>query len=240
MNMQATRLLLFTDKPVLSESLKLTLNHGAFLPRVAENVEDAVSALDQWRPQLAVIDMDAGGVKLLDSIVARPPSGRLPAVALTRKNDLKSRIEFFNRGADDVLTLPFAPEELLARVVAVCRRTYGNGPRISPTVKVGELSIDVMNRKVNDGHHEIALTSLELALLYLLAANAGRPIARDEILTWLWGDDYVADSNVVDRHIRNLRLKLRNDWRRPKYIFTVPGRGYSFTRPDIRQPAEQH
>jgi DNA-binding response OmpR family regulator len=219
--------------------MKLTLNHGAFLPRVAENVDEAVASLDQWRPQLAVIDMDAGGAALLDSITARPPAARVPVVALTRMNDLKARIGFFNKGADDVLTLPFAPEELLARVVAVCRRAYGSGPRISPTVKVGDLTIDVVNRRVNDGHHDIPLTSLELGLLYLLAANAGQPLSRDEILNWLWGTDYVADSNVVDRHIRSLRLKLRNNWRRPRYIFTVPGRGYSFSRAAPRKPAER-
>ena len=72
------------------------------------------------------------------------------------------------------------------------------------------------------------LTGLEQSLLYLLAANAGRVVTRDEILDALWGVDYVADSNVVDRHIRNLRAKLQNDWRKPRFIATVPGRGYRF------------
>src|SRR5439155_6901614 len=79
------------------------------------------------------------------------------------------------------------------------------------------------------GGLELHLTSLEQNLLYLLAANAGRMLTRDEILDYLWGSDYAAESNVVDRHIRNLRAKLQNDWKRPRYIETVPGRGYRFT-----------
>jgi DNA-binding winged helix-turn-helix (wHTH) protein len=85
-----------------------------------------------------------------------------------------------------------------------------------------------MNRMVRAGTSELHLTSLEMSLLYLLAANAGRLLTRDEILDHLWGADYAAESNVVDRHIRNLRAKLQNDWHRPRFIATVPGRGYRF------------
>ena len=85
-----------------------------------------------------------------------------------------------------------------------------------------------MHRSVRTGGHELHLTSLEQNLLYLLAANAGQMLTRDEILDYLWGPDYAAESNVIDRHIRNLRAKLQNDWRRPRYIQTVPGRGYRF------------
>jgi len=81
---------------------------------------------------------------------------------------------------------------------------------------------------VRAGTSELHLTGLEQNLLYLLAANAGRLLTRDEILDALWGVDFVADSNVVERHVRNLRIKLQDDWRRPRYISTVPGRGYRF------------
>ena len=93
----------------------------------------------------------------------------------------------------------------------------------------------VEGTKKAPGETELHLTSLEQSLLYLLAANAGRLLTRDEILDYLWGIDYVAESNVVDRHIRNLRIKLQNHSRRPRYIATVPGRGYRFipTAPSI-------
>jgi DNA-binding response OmpR family regulator len=97
-----------------------------------------------------------------------------------------------------------------------------------PVLRLGDLEIDIRNRRVRAGNTELHLTSLEQSLLYLLAANAGRLITRDEILDYLWGADYVAESNVVDRHIRNLRVKLQHHPQLPRYIATVPGRGYRF------------
>ena len=117
------------------------------------------------------------------------------------------------------------------------RRTYGDLAVFSPTLKLGELEIDIVNRAVRVGGHELHLTSLEQSLLYLLAANAGKLLTRDEILDYLWGTDYAAESNVVDRHIRNLRKKLQDHWRRPQYIATVPGVGYRFVPTSADHPS---
>ena len=124
--------------------------------------------------------------------------------------------------------MPFSPEELVARVLAIMRRTYREPAAFTPALQVGELEIDILSRSVRIAGHELHLTSLEQSLLYLLAANTGRVITRDEILDYLWGVDFISESNVVDRHIRNLRAKLQNDWKRPRYIATVPGKGYRF------------
>jgi DNA-binding response OmpR family regulator len=96
----------------------------------------------------------------------------------------------------------------------------------------GALEIDLLHRRVRVEGVTLHLTALEQSLLYLLAANAGRLLTREEIVDHLWGVDFVAESNVVDRHVRNLRTKLRDDWRRPRYIATVPGRGYRFLPTD--------
>ena len=133
---------------------------------------------------------------------------------------------------DDLLSVPFSPEELVARVLAVLRRTSHDGAALRPVLRLGELEIDILHRRVRAGTSELHLTALEQSLLYLLAANAGRLLTRDEILDHLWGVDYAAESNVVDRHVRNLRAKLQNGWRRPRYIATVPGRGYRFLPTD--------
>ena len=93
-----------------------------------------------------------------------------------------------------------------------------------------------LHRSVRVGTAELHLTALEQSLLYLLAANAGPTVTRDEILDGLWGPDFVAGSNVVDRQVRNLRTRLRDDWRRPRFIATVPGRGYRFV-PTVRDAA---
>src|SRR3712207_499692 len=95
-------------------------------------------------------------------------------------------------------------------------------------IRFGELEIDILHRRVRVDGGDVHLTPLELSLLYLLAANAGRVLTRDEILDNLWGGDCAAESNVVDRQVRSLRAKLQDDWRRPRFIATIPGKGYQF------------
>lgn len=102
---------------------------------------------------------------------------------------------------------------------------------LTPVLRVGELEIDLLHRQVRVGGRVLHLTPLELSVLYLLAANAGQVVTRDEMLNSVWGGDYTAESNIVDHHVRNLRAKLQDDWRRPRYIATVPGKGYRFELP---------
>jgi DNA-binding response OmpR family regulator len=119
-------------------------------------------------------------------------------------------------------------------VIALVRRSYPDAAVFAPIIRMGELEIDILHRSVRSGSSELHLTALEQSLLYLLAANAGRVVSREEILDALWGQDYVAESNVVDRQVRNLRARLSDDWRRPRFIATVPGRGYRFL-PTMRE-----
>jgi DNA-binding response OmpR family regulator len=222
------RALLVIDQPVLADVVKLALNHGRFNTHLAQTAEDASTALSDYRPHLAVLDMDIAGSKILERF-ADPTreDGCLAVIALTRRGDLQTKLTAFERGADDVLTIPFPPEEFVARVLAIMRRTYRDAAVFTPVLRLGDLEIDILNRRVRAGDAELHLTPLEQSLLYLLAANAGRLLTRDQILDYLWGADYVAESNVVDRHIRNLRIKLQNHSRR-RYIATVPRRGYRF------------
>jgi len=187
--------------------------------------------IDRWHPHLAVVDMEFGGERLLARMAKQPAAGslpRVPCLGLTRRGDLRTKLDAFEQGVDDIMTVPFSPEELLARVLVISRRTYGSALPLVPVLKLGDLEIDILQRLVRAGTTELHLTSLEQSLLYLLAANAGRVMTREEILDGLWGVDYAAESNVVDRHIRNLRAKLQNDWRKPRFIATVPGQGYRF------------
>jgi two-component system, OmpR family, KDP operon response regulator KdpE len=223
------RTLLVIAEPVLADVVKLALNHGQYGTRVAKTTEEAGIAIMEWRPHLVVLDMEIAGSAILERLDdVKRQVGRLPVIALTRRGDLKTKLSAFERGVDDILTIPFSPEEFIARVLAVMRRTYVDAVVFSPVLRLGDLEIDILNRHVRAGSTELHLPPLEQNLLYLLAANAGRLLTRDEILNYLWGSDYVAQSNVVDRHIRNLRVKLRNHSRRPQYIAMVPGRGYRF------------
>jgi DNA-binding response OmpR family regulator len=230
------RVLLVLDHEVLAGVVELALAHvhGRFRARVAPDAAAAAAVLGEWRPHLAVVDMDLARGEMLARLgyTAPPSAARVPVVALTRRGDLKAKLEAFDQGVDDLLSVPFSPEELVARVLAVLRRASPAGAALRPVLRLGELEIDILNRRVRAGTSELHLTSLELSLLYLLAANAGRLLSRDAILDHLWGVDYAAESNVVDRHVRNLRAKLQDDWRRPRYIASVPGRGYRFLPTD--------
>jgi two-component system, OmpR family, KDP operon response regulator KdpE len=223
------KVLVVLDRPILIELIKMTLNHGVYITRTVASRRGIAAALTEWQPHLVILDMDLDGVRIMRLLGVTPVGGmHLPVIGLTRRGDLKTKLEAFEAGVDDILTVPFAPEELLARVIALVRRAYRDAVTFTPVIRLGELEIDILNRTVHSGASELHLTSLEQSLLYLLAANAGRVVTREEILDTLWGVDYVAESNVVDRQIRNLRARLQDDWRRPRFIATVPGRGYRF------------
>jgi two-component system KDP operon response regulator KdpE len=220
-------LLVINDKP-LANTIDLTLRHGHYVRRITETVNEAKSLIADWKPHLLVVDIDTeagAGIQLIDEARHQPPMG---VIALTRRSDLRGKLDAFERGADDYIGIPFVPDDLVARARAVIRRTHGSAGELVPRLRVGDLEIDVLNRKVLAGEHELHLTSLEQALLYLLAANAGSILTREQILDALWGTDFVIESNVVDRHVRALRAKLQNDWHKPRYIETVPGTGYRF------------
>jgi DNA-binding response OmpR family regulator len=227
-----TRVLIVLDQPVLAKLVKLTLSHGAFETRQAFHARDALLVLSQWRPHVVLLDMElegVDGVRVMERVgPAAPQTGQAPVIALTRRGDLRTKLLAFERGVDDIVVVPFSPEELLARIIALVRRSHQDAVAFAPVIRVGELEIDILHRTVRSGADELHLTALEQSLLYLLAANAGRVITREEIVDALWGSDYVAESNVVDRQVRNLRARLQDDWRQPRFIATVPGQGYRF------------
>lgn len=224
----ALSVLVVVDDAALTNVIDLTLRHGSYTREVATTVAEARTAIAQRPPQLLLVDIDIDDRKALDLIDDVRALDRIAVIALTRRSDLRGKMEAFDRGADDYIGVPFVPDDLVARMHAVTRRTQGVAAKMVPRVRIGDLEIDVLNRRVFAGTSELHLTSLEQALLYLLAANAGTVLTREKILDALWGTDFVVESNVVDRHVRSLRAKLQNDWRRPRYIETVPGAGYRF------------
>ena len=223
------RVLVLVDEPLFARVIRLTLDHGVYVTRTVQDVLDAAEMLEDWRPHLAIVDIDNGGDRLVQRMGRSGEGGtRIPVLALTRRADLQTRLMAFEQGVDDVMSVPFEPDELLARMLVITRRSYGAAVTLNPVLRFDELEIDILRRRVRVGSSELRLTGLEQSLLYLLAANADRVMTRDEILDALWGPDYTAESNVIDRHVRNLRVKLKNGWRTPRFIATVPGRGYRF------------
>jgi len=219
------------DRQLVVDLIELTLNHGLFVVSAATSLAEAEEILALLRPSLAVVDMDHDDSDaLLKRLGASNTLARstTPVLGLTRRGDLKTKLRAFDLGVDDILTTPFSPEELLARSIVVSRRATGTDRPIVPTIKLGEIEIDIVNRQVRAGDSVIHLSGIEQSLLYLLASRAGQVVTRDEILDAIWGTDFVAESNIVDRHVRSLRIKLQNDYRHPRFVATVPGQGYRF------------
>jgi DNA-binding response OmpR family regulator len=228
---ESRRALVLHDRQLVVDLIVLTLNHGVFAVRAAGSLAEAEAILAEWGPHMAVIDMDHDDSHALlqrlgvSSTLTRSAT---PVLGLTRRGDLKTKLHAFDLGVDDILTVPFSPEELLARSIVITRRATGTDRPIIPTIRLGEIEIDILSRQVRAGDSVIHLSGIEQSLLYLLASRGGRVVTREEILDAIWGTDFVTESNIVDRHIRSLRIKLQNDYRHPRFIATVPGQGYRF------------
>jgi two-component system KDP operon response regulator KdpE len=228
---EARRALVLHDRPLVVDLIELTLNHGLFTVRAASSLTEAERILQSWQPHMAVIDMDhddSGGLLKLLGASRTLTQSSTPALGLTRRGDLRTKLRAFDLGVDDILTMPFSPEELLARSMVITRRSLGPNHPIVPTIRLGDMEIDIVNRQVRAGDSVVLLSGIEQSLLYLLASRGGLVVTRDEILDAIWGADFVAESNIVDRHVRSLRVKLHDDYRAPRFIATVPGRGYRF------------
>lgn len=227
----ARRAMVLHERPLVVDLIELTLNHGLFVVRAAGDLADAETILAEWRPHMAIVDMDHDDAP--EVLIRLGASNTLrqsdtPVLGLTRRGDLPTKLRAFDLGVDDVLAMPFSPDELLARSIVISRRASGVERPIVPTITLGEIEIDIMHRLIRAGDSVIHLSGIEQSLLYVLASRSGRIVTREEILDSVWGTDFVAESNIVDRHIRSLRIKLQNDYRHPRFIATVPGKGYRF------------
>jgi DNA-binding response OmpR family regulator len=222
----ARRVLIMSNDVPIARVVDLSLSHAHFVRRLEQTLSATRTAIAEWRPDLLIVYVSDGEWRdLVGSDVA---GRRLPVIVLTRRSDIETKLMAFERGADDFLIVPFNPDELVARSAAVIRRAYGENVPLIPALKIGDLEVNLVTRRVRHGAEELHLTSLEQALLYVLAANAGAVLTRDQIIDAVWGAEHVPSSNVVDRHVRALRSKLRNGVHKARYIETVHGVGYRF------------
>lgn len=219
--------MLIVTNETLGSLISLTLQHGRYETQRSTNAEECQAILRDWAPHLAFIDLDLDE-QFIDIIGRGLSHGHTPIVALTRRRNTALKLSAFERGADDIVEVPFTLDEIVARPFALLRRAHGITVTIVPKIRLDGLEVDLIEQRVRVGGRELDLTPIQQTLLYLLAANAGRALSRADLLATIWGSEFEIESNVVDRHIRELRVKLGDDWRMPKYIETVPAAGYRF------------
>ncbi len=225
--MTKKNILVVDDERTLVKALKFTLEKEGFRVEEAFDGEEALQKVLAEPPDIIVLDLMLPGVDGFEVCRRIRKKMELPIIMLTARDDDIDKILGLELGADDYLTKPFNPRELVARIKAILRRT-GVEEELRKYIQVGALQIDLLRHKVRLNRREVELTAKEFALLGFLAANAGRVYSRDQLLERVWGENYPGDARTVDVHIRRLREKLEKDPGNPELIITVWGTGYKF------------
>jgi DNA-binding response OmpR family regulator len=224
------RVLVVEDEPIARDVLCLYLERGGFAVETAEDGEQALVAIRACRPDLVLLDLMLPRVDGME-VFRRLQDGDAPAVImLTARGEETDRIVGLELGADDYVTKPFSPREVVARVRAVLRRSRGTkNVVVDPEpLRFGDLEIDGRSREVTCQGAAVRLTPKEFDVLFLLASNARRVFTRLEILEELWDFAFDGDPSTVTVHVRRLREKLEADPSRPRHLVTVWGTGYRF------------
>jgi DNA-binding response OmpR family regulator len=222
----ATRVLVIDDDEGLNALLTEYLGQFGFAVRAAAHPEEGLRALKADPPDIIVLDVmlpDMDGLAVCRKV---RETSRIPIVMLTARGDVLDRILGLELGADDYLPKPFEPRELVARLQAVLRR--GTPAAGEDILRAGALEIDWSTCSVRRNGRPLPLTTAEFELLGLLARNRGRVLSRDRILDETRGIDWEAYDRSIDVLVSRLRQKLGDDARRPAFIRTVRGTGYSF------------
>lgn len=222
----ATKILVVDDEPAIVELVQYNLEREGFQVVTAVDGQAALAGARTEAPDLIVLDVMLPEISGLDVCRTLRQITNVPIILLTARKDEVDRVLGLELGADDYVTKPFSPRELVARIKAILRRT---GPRDGdPAGGQDGLIVDAARRQVRVDGREVELTYTEFELLHLLARHPGLAFTRDQLLADVWGNDYYGDTRTVDVHIRHLREKLGDDLAAPRFIETVRGVGYRF------------
>lgn len=224
-------LLLVDDEPGIVAIARDYLERAGFRVLTAGDGAAALHIARSEQPALIVLDLmlpEIDGLDVLRSLRANPTTQATPVIMLTARVEEADRVSGLEMGADDYMTKPFSPRELVARVRAVLRRTE-NQHEQTALLQTGDLVIDFQRRSVRLAGSPIELTATEFDLLAILAREPGRPFTRTQLIEMAYDVSYAGFDRTVDAHIKNLRRKIEPDPREPTYILTIYGVGYKFT-----------
>ena len=213
------------DEKEIRDLVRYNLEREGFRVSSAGDGEKGLEQLFAERPDALVLDLmlpGRNGLEVLRELRGEPSTRDLPVLVLTARGAEMDKLLGFENGADDYLTKPFSPRELIARVRALLRRSRPGAPAV---VEAGALRIDTLAREVVLAGKPLTMTPREFDLLLFFVQNPGRVLTRDELLRKVWGYDYLGDTRTVDVHIRRLRMKLGE---KTRLIETVTGVGYKF------------
>jgi two-component system alkaline phosphatase synthesis response regulator PhoP len=226
----AGTILVVDDEPGIVTIVRDYLDRAGFRVLTAGDGETALRLARTERPSLVLLDLMLPGLDGLDvtrALRQDPSTNGLPLIMLTARVDETDRVAGLELGADDYITKPFSPREVVARVRAVLRRAEGP-PTYNGVLRADDLAIDLQRRTVRRGDTPVELTATEFDLLATLARQPGRPFTRAQLVDLVYGDDFDGYDRTVDAHIKNIRRKIEPDPREPRYIQMVYGVGYRF------------
>ena len=229
------QILVVDDEPRIAEICRDFLQRAGFTVTIANNGADALTlARDRAKqPDLVVLDLGLPRLDGLEVVRALRKRSNVPIIMLTARVEESDKLIGLELGADDYITKPFSPRELVARVRAVFRRTDA-GAGQAEVIRAADVMLDVARMQANAGGRTIDLTSTEFALLAMMMRQPGRVFTRGQLLDDVRGDDADSFDRVIDAHIKNLRRKLEPDPGHPRYVLTVYGVGYKFLDDDAR------
>jgi len=222
--------LLVEDEAAIGEGLSTSLEAEGFTVSWVRDGADALIAADRQPPDLVLLDLmlpGASGTEVARQLRAK---SRVPIIMVTAKDAEVDRVVGLELGADDYVTKPFSSRELIARIRAVLRRANSADHLVDlQVVEAAGVRVDRDRHEIHVDGRLVELPPKEFDLLELLVENAGRVLARHQIIDLIWGHDYVGDTKTLDVHIRRLRTRIEVDPRRPERITTVRGVGYRFS-----------
>jgi len=224
--MAGASVLVVDDEPMVREVLERYLTAEGFAVAVAVDGEDAVARIDEHPPDLVLLDLMLPKLDGYDVFERIRERGATPVIMLTARGDETDRVVGLDLGADDYVTKPFSPREVVARVRAVLRRTGGADD--AEPLRYGDLEIDGDRREARLRGEPMRLTRKEFDLLHHLASRPGVTLSRTQLLEDVWDFAWDGDSSTVTVHVRRLREKIEDDPSSPTRIVTVWGVGYRF------------